>query len=351
MRAAFFAILVLISGVVPSLLLAQESDDAKPAPDRTPFSKNETSSRSLELQIESGFVILDGVYLPSPYSIEIYDDEVTINGKLVGHESTSQEGPGRQRYRAGGGPRPHPGGPGSSQMASPGWIRGFENNGLLISQDGQFTVSKSEQALRRLQLLVSENSLEDRCGAWPNASAQEIDVRALLADFHPTPEFNDRVAELETTASKKGETVRFTIPHLMRITTFFGMALTILAIGTLVSCRKPKGAWSQKSEDADYMSTARKCLLLIALLSVFDLVSTLLAISNGGFFELNPTASPLANSSLALGMFKLFFTGGALLLLWKMRQFVGVQVASWWLCLTLTVLAVRWVAVQSLFYT
>jgi len=52
----------------------------------------------------------------------------------------------------------------------------------------------------------------------------------------------------------------------------------------------------------------------------------------------------------ALAAFKVSATCLGTGLLWRLKNYHGAQVASWWLCMILTLVTVRWVTVQSLFF-
>jgi len=52
----------------------------------------------------------------------------------------------------------------------------------------------------------------------------------------------------------------------------------------------------------------------------------------------------------ALAAFKVSATCLGTGLLWRLKHYHGAQVASWWLCMILTLVTVRWVTVQSLFF-
>ena len=79
-------------------------------------------------------------------------------------------------------------------------------------------------------------------------------------------------------------------------------------------------------------------------------MATLLTDPHGGFTELNPIAGLFVKTPLALSGFKLVATGVAVGILWYRRIYVGAQKAAWWLCLVLTLVTIRWVTIQSLFY-
>ena len=90
-------------------------------------------------------------------------------------------------------------------------------------------------------------------------------------------------------------------------------------------------------------------VVLVAVLSFFDLGCTLLAQGSIGFVEINPLGSELLDSPALLAGFKLtsLLVGCAILL--ALRRYRGAQVASWWLCLVCTILTFRWATYGTLF--
>ena len=94
----------------------------------------------------------------------------------------------------------------------------------------------------------------------------------------------------------------------------------------------------------------QRCLLLIAAYSLFDLIATVMALKTGHVEELNPLGVGLILAPAALAAFKVSATCLGTGLLWKLKNYHGAQVASWWLCMILTLVTVRWVTVQSLFF-
>ena len=74
-----------------------------------------------------------------------------------------------------------------------------------------------------------------------------------------------------------------------------------------------------------------------------DLALTLIAHQAGGFFELNPLGSRLVESPVMLATFKMSSFLAACLILVSLRRYRTAQTASWWLCLTCTILTLRMV--------
>jgi len=83
-------------------------------------------------------------------------------------------------------------------------------------------------------------------------------------------------------------------------------------------------------------------LLLIWILTVFDLVMTLLAHRIGGFRELNPIARMLLDFSEALIAYKLLTVAGASIIFYRLRSRWTAEVACWLCCGAMVVLSFMW---------
>ena len=130
-----------------------------------------------------------------------------------------------------------------------------------------------------------------------------------------------------------------------------GMLLIALSAGTLLG-HPPKnsGSWSRIVRSPRTLSAVRRCLILIVAYSLFDLIATLLALRTGHVEEINTFGVGLILAPAALAAFKVSATCLGAGLLWTLKNYHGAQVASWWLCMIMTLVTVRWVTVQSLFF-
>jgi hypothetical protein len=120
-----------------------------------------------------------------------------------------------------------------------------------------------------------------------------------------------------------------------------GLALVTLAFGTLLTQRPGESA---VDEQASKRRARNLCLNtgLIVALSLFDLSCTLFAHLSGGFKELNPIGSALAENPMNLMLFKVVTLLISATILIALRHHPRAQLASWWLCLVLVVLTFRW---------
>ena len=132
--------------------------------------------------------------------------------------------------------------------------------------------------------------------------------------------------------------------------TVFGIGATVFALGTLLSYRPvEKMPWSNVNLSKDAMQLVLRSVVLLIGLAVLDLICTTMSSRTASFWELNPLGAVVIQSPLILGTFKIgatLISGGILLAL---RRYHGAQVASWWLALFCTILAIRWVTYNSMF--
>ncbi len=106
-----------------------------------------------------------------------------------------------------------------------------------------------------------------------------------------------------------------------------------------------RGRWLRSVEGA-FASRGRRvltALIVVWLLSVFDLLFTILAHRIGGFRELNPIAAQLLRQSGWLAFFKFatVATGSSILLLFRRR--LTSEIAAWLVCAIYVVLAWMWI--------
>ena len=130
------------------------------------------------------------------------------------------------------------------------------------------------------------------------------------------------------------------------------MGATVFALGTLLSYRPvEKMPWSQVNVSKDATQLVLRSILLLIGLAVLDLVCTTISSRAASFWELNPLGAIALSSPLLLGTFKIGATLMSGSILFALRRYHGAQVASWWLALFCTVLAIRWVTFNSMFMT
>ena len=128
--------------------------------------------------------------------------------------------------------------------------------------------------------------------------------------------------------------------------TVFAMIAVVLGFGHLLSNRpvqNPESGDTTKSRTVVVNS-----LLIVALLSIVDLIWTIAATNAGTMRELNPLGSHLIEDPVRLAFFKLSVSAISIGILYALHRTTMAQVASWWCCLLLTLLTARWVVFQSM---
>lgn len=128
--------------------------------------------------------------------------------------------------------------------------------------------------------------------------------------------------------------------------TLAAMVLVVIAFGHLLT-NKPQLDPSLSPQEIKRIII--KSLLMIALLSLIDLVWTVMANSTGLMREMNPVGRSFLGSPMRLSIFKILVVSLSIGLLYKQHHRPIAQAATWWSCLTLTLLTARWLTFQSMF--
>lgn len=129
--------------------------------------------------------------------------------------------------------------------------------------------------------------------------------------------------------------------------TMVGMLLGVIGFGHVLSRRTQDFTEESESlpESGRYVTLA---LLLMAGMSVVDLIWTVLAGQAGVMREVNPLAAAMISSPLQLSVFKAVATGIGLGILYKWRFRRQIQQATWWMCMVCVLLMFRWVMFDSM---
>nr|WP_143547642.1 DUF5658 family protein [Rhodopirellula sp. SM50] len=340
-----------------------------------------------------GFIFLEGQYLPSPYEFDFDGDALTINGHeinaaafdLSDYQQRERERErdwryGRRRPRWGREARVTPSDPQVQRVnysedawrfrepaeASPAdlYRRFFED--VRSVEFGMVVVLYSGG--RPLMLYPEQGGTELlralRDSAGPAAMTQissragptDASLGRLLTEFNPSPEFSERVeAKIKKIdqAEAEGERVAAATHWISKISyplTVFAMAVVVLGFGHLLSNRPQiESSGSDPTDWSKHRKVVGQSLLIVALLSVVDLIWTLGTANAGLMRELNPLGSGMIAEPVRLFLFKATVTGLSIGILYRLHRRPVAQVASWWCCLLLTLLTARWVMFQSMF--
>lgn len=302
---------------------------------------------------KGGFLFVDHQCLVPPYEFESAGGRYRVNGvELQLVQTDLQER--RRRNRD------------SSRQREPRnpireFARDLENGRSIVFLSGQPAI-RLEQTTEAYYLL---RALVDVCQGhkpsaadldWLRFSQSPEDWRQWLAKFEPGDDFLARAqAEIEAIDTSESTGVAAAARVRRRGAAAYavflvGMTVTVLAIGHLIShppAAEPSAAGVSLTPLA-WQSFSRS-LLLAAVLAAFDLVWTLLWSQTEGLVELNPLGSRLIRDPHLLVAFKGTATFVTLVVLFLLRAHRIARVAAWWSCLVFTLVAMRWLTVNSLF--
>lgn len=341
-----------------------------------------------------GFVIIKGEYVPPPYVVGTRGDELFLNGQPINTERLRMRhwgrrfhwgwrGPGADRgedappRRDREGQRSESAPPQRGENNPPTETeelqtpvpsrpyidysvyleRRLQEDGLLIVfNDGMATFPRNGFELPVLKALVSDEPSDAKVQALMRIHSEQINSarwRELVDTFRPTADLKKRVEELDkarVVAYPRPTQTRSLSNYVQYGITVTGIVLGVLAFGTLLMHRpNSRAAWREVDSAGDSIPMVVRNVVLVAILSFFDLTCTLLAQSSIGFAEINPLGSHLLDSPLLLAGFKVtsLLLGCGILL--ALRRYRGAQIASWWLCLVCTILTFRWATYGTLF--
>jgi uncharacterized membrane protein YgcG len=366
---------------------------------------NRGSASLKPLETDQGFLLIDGVYVDTPYLIDFSADEqsILINGvpydadyfdlsRLTQQRGREGRGPGMGRGPGGG--RRGGGGPRGRDAGFETQNEGFRG-GQRLNGNGRENGPQEESSLAVRRLLQSLQTLE--WGAihvldqgqppwelWPEQSGHEL-LETLIAKskgetfsttvpeqasssgyderwattvihFEPSPRFQDRAEEVVALVNEaealnaSAQAANRLVAQLNYPMTMLALVLVVFAVGHLMA--EASQIFSSTEEPTDTPTVRKKLvisLVIIGMMSGIDLAWTLIAHQSGTMRELNPVGSRLIENPYALAVFKISITSMSLALLFYLRQKPLARKATWWCCLVLTLLTARWLTFQSLF--
>ena len=340
--------------LVLGLAVAASSDDlAPPAVNPSSATVDSLPSESASYEgerLHAGLLIDDGVAVPYPYQVTLAQGQIAVNGVPLlrqtrfGREETVDAAPNPPRRR--------------SSTATAGRVERQLIQGLVVLRtlDGAVAEFNDSDALELLRVLCSTEPREKKLLMLLATNGQELNSRQwgrVVDRFEATDQVKTVLARLQSDYDQRSRGLELVHDGSDRThsyaLTVAGMLLVVLAFGTVLTFRPVGGhPWSALDDSTTSVGHVVRCLLLIGILSGFDLLCTMLASRTQQFQELNPLAKLLLMDPQSLIGFKVALTGLAALILYRYRRYYGTQVASWWICLLLTLLTVRWVAVESL---
>lgn len=342
------------------------AEDSKPVAEKDSGESAEAIVKGIP--IDTGFVIIRGEYLPSPYVVGTRGEELFLNDQRLDTEQLQV----RHWGGFGGGWRGPDAGGREGFSASPGGDRTrrpysyfnyaayleerLQGNSLLVVfNDGMATfIQGNEGAV--LEALLSSKPRDAKVQALMQTRAGRIESARwaeLVDSFKPSPELADRVKKLTDQQKVRHRPVART-PSLSNFVkygiTVMGIVLGVLALGSLLTHRPmSKAGWSEVDTAGDSIPMVSRNVILVAVLGFFDLACTVMAQGSIGFVEMNPLGSGLLQSPTLLAAFKVASLSVGCVILLALRRYRGAQVASWWLCLVCTILTFRWATYGTLF--
>lgn len=341
--------------------------------------------------IHSGIVIIDGRYVPRPYTVSHKADGTYVNGLLVyelpnrrstgSDEATNDAAQSRPRFpgpdRTGGFRRENFAGPGS--LGYPGPRRPFWGPPQSVTSrlaqqlaayavvirwaDGTTRCIWQPQGFNLIEVLLSKQGRSEKLDAltalvddaddphWAELVGSFVASEEMIEQIGPVIEELRRDRE-ENEQSVGGGVLGSSLSSnaVLYAINVGGMFLVVVSFGTVLSYRPRRGVrWSQLDRTGRGCSTVFRHVGLILVLSGFDLVCTLLAQQAGSFWELNPLGTHLGANAAGLMGFKFTAVAGSCTILILLRRYYGAQVASWWMCLLCTILMLRWTTYNAMF--
>ncbi|MCA9119237.1 MAG: hypothetical protein H6822_22545 [Planctomycetaceae bacterium] len=306
--------------------------------------------------VSSGTVIVAGRRLPLPYRVGRQGRFVLVNGERIA-EMPGRTPDGKEKHESGD--------PNRFIANIEYWLH--QDYAIVVFDERIRIVAESDGAARFLRSLGEAKSLDERVAT---ALTWDVDIsddgmphriptaqwQGVLTEFRVTDGVRAFIDEYdEQSDDEDDDEANYLAPpdtsaKKMYALSVAGMVLVALSIGTLLNHRPQSGRWSELVRSPEAVNLIKRALVLIVALSAFDLACTLFATTAGDFLEVNPFGESLLSKPWMLSTFKLTATVFGAGILWSMRSYLGAQQASWWLCLVLTLVTVRWVAVQSLFF-
>lgn len=343
---------------------------AGPASTRSPHSRPEERAFAAA-RVATGFVFCDGRYVPAPYRIRATARGLFVNDRLVRARRPRQRGRGRFGRRDWDGDRGDgPPGFGTGRMDREFGFgrRSFERvqdhlelDGVLVvfADRPMVLVEPGTQSYAFLKIATDPASRSEFFPELFQGQIPEADRERWtewLEGYTAPDELLTRGSAAIAHIDREAEKLQNSVAAQKRLSalgyplTLAGMVLGVLALGHLLTAR-PGGEGDSADEGvrSKLVRTTLISVALIAILSAFDLTWTVLAYKAGGMAELNPLGSRLIDDPAALIAFKTGATTVGCGILVLLRRHPTARLASWWMCLVLTVLTFRWIVFNSMF--
>ena len=316
---------------------------------------------------DEGFVFVNGEFLSRPYTFESSGKLTFVNGMLISEELVSvtavrkfdDSGEDDDGYRGWETRRMLQ----RSQQTYAEFLSQVfsQSRVIVVAFDGRSPVvlPTTPTGNDLLSVLVSEthrsSPLLSEVLAAAGSSEAAVQWSDWIAGFQPGDDFlaaAKPIVDSIDAAYEEGLARRAAIQRLENYAyplTIAGMIISVFSIGHLLSNPPNGGRTPDEVEmSPEVMKIVTRSLILVVALSLLDLIWTLLASQAGTMRELNPVGGRLIDNPTTLIFFKVAMTGLAAGLIFKLRYYRRAQLASWWACLILTLLTVRWLTFNSM---
>lgn len=305
-----------------------------------------------ERRTDDGFVFIDGKYVPPPYTLQQTSRGVVVNGAMVRPNPDWNRGPGRWGRRGWGARGSHLSlRDVAEQLSAGGILVSFPDRPLVM-------VRGSVHSVAFLKAAADPSSRDGELAEVLNGNVP-VDERSWwkewLSSFEPPAELvaraNPVIEEFEARSRSEHKVfaARKRLDALSGPLSVAGMVLGVLALGHLLMSRPGVDPSNDETLRRQVIRATLISVALIAVMSGFDLTWTLLAYQTGDMQELNPLGNRLIDNPAMLIAFKTAATLLGCCILIGLRRHKSARLASWWMCLVLTVLTFRWIVLNPFF--
>jgi hypothetical protein len=302
-----------------------------------------------QLNVDTGYVFVNGEYIPQPYHIEFSESDISINESTF--DLSVFDAWKNEKKRRNGVGRSH------AQQVRRHLRNLLERDGSLVLFEKEpfqaFSGNDSYDVLNVLINAESRQAFNNGERDWLPSGVDETAWATWISEFECPQELRDRASEMLARVEQLEEShanmvsARHALESSAYPLTVVGMLLVVMAFGHLLSFKPGPDGHSPETPVAK--QAVIRSLALVMVLSALDLIWTLLVSRAGDMKELNPLGAAVIDDPLALIALKTTATALAVALLFGLRQHRVAQQGAWWACLICTLLTVRWLTFNSMF--
>ncbi|MCS7469295.1 hypothetical protein NZK35_21810 [Stieleria sp. ICT_E10.1] len=213
-----------------------------------------------------------------------------------------------------------------------------------LDEDGNGELSRSEIGRFETFALGQFDGLQLRSSLWSDDAPSIETTRRLkevMDSFLADNAESDASAASEIASTNRAAWTSY-------VFTVAAMMIAAFSFGHLLTTSPPRRhRWTHIDASPDATRSVVESLVLISLLSVIDLFWTTIKSTETHFHEMNPLGNQILLNGDSLTAFKVISVLVSLTVLFFLRQYKGAQHASWWGCLICTLVAFRWIVLDS----